>query len=95
MNSNTNIDKYPDNKVHGANMGPIWGRQEPDGPHVGPMNLALWDHMPCKVWDKIINESPNFSGCTVEVWEKGRLLLSEKSHLNVSFSCQRNTIIYL
>ena len=33
----------PDNKVHGANMGPIWGRQDPDGPHVGPMNLVIWD----------------------------------------------------
>ena len=32
----------PDNKVHGANMGPIWGRQDPDGPHVGPMNPAIW-----------------------------------------------------
>ena len=32
----------PDSKVHGANMGPIWGRQDPGGPHVGPMNLAIW-----------------------------------------------------
>ena len=24
-------------------MGPTWGRQDPGGPHVGPMNLALWD----------------------------------------------------
>ena len=32
---------YPDSKVHGANMGPIRGRQDPDGPHVGPMNLAI------------------------------------------------------
>ena len=32
----------PDNKVHGANMGPIWGRQDPAGPHVGPMNFAIW-----------------------------------------------------
>ena len=31
----------PDSKVHGANMGPIWGRQDP-GPHVGPMNFAIW-----------------------------------------------------
>ena len=23
-------------------MGPIWGRQVPGGPHVGPMNLAIW-----------------------------------------------------
>ena len=30
-------------KVHGANMGPIWGRQDQDGPHVGPMSFAIWD----------------------------------------------------
>ena len=33
--------KLPDNKVHGAYMGPTWGRQDPGGPHVGPMNLAI------------------------------------------------------
>ena len=33
---------YPDSKVHGANMGPILGRQDPGGPHVGPTNLAIW-----------------------------------------------------
>ena len=33
---------YPDSKVHGGNMGPIWGRQDPGGPHVGPMNFAIW-----------------------------------------------------
>ena len=27
----------------GGNMGPVWGRQEPGGPHVGPMNFAIWD----------------------------------------------------
>ena len=32
-----------DSKVHGANMGPTWGRQDPGGPHVGPMNFAIWD----------------------------------------------------
>ena len=30
-----------DNNVHGAYMGPSWGRQDPGGPHVGPMNLAI------------------------------------------------------
>ena len=30
----------PDSMVHGANIGPIWGWQDPDGPHVGPMNLS-------------------------------------------------------
>ena len=32
----------PDSQVHGANMGSIWGRQVPGGPHDGPMNFAIW-----------------------------------------------------
>ena len=32
----------PDSKVHGAKIGPIWGRQDPGGPQVGPMNFAIW-----------------------------------------------------
>ena len=36
------ISHHHDSKVHGANMGPIWGRQDPGGPHVGPMNFAIW-----------------------------------------------------
>ena len=35
--------KIPDSKIHGPNMGPIWGRQDPCGPHVGPMNLVIWE----------------------------------------------------
>ena len=39
---------YPDSNVHGANMGPSWVLSAPDGPHVGPMNLAIrvaaWPH---------------------------------------------------
>ena len=34
------LKAYPDGKVHGANMGPIWGRQDPGGPKVGNMNFA-------------------------------------------------------
>ena len=33
----------PDSKVHGANMGPTWVLSARDGPHVGPMNLAIRD----------------------------------------------------
>ena len=36
-----------DSKVHGANMGPPWGRQDPGAPHVGPMNFAIWDPLRC------------------------------------------------
>ena len=32
---------FPDSKVHGANMGPTWVLSAPDGPHDGPMNLAI------------------------------------------------------
>ena len=35
--------RYPDTKVYGANMGPIWGRQDQGGPHVGTMNIAIWE----------------------------------------------------
>ena len=33
----------PDSQVHGANVGPTWGRQDPGGPHVGPMNFVIWE----------------------------------------------------
>ena len=39
---------YRDSKAHGANMGPIWGRQDPGGPHVCPMSFAIWGVYPIK-----------------------------------------------
>ena len=49
QNSNWNNHKqantkhrYPDNKVHGANMGPTWIMSAPDGPPVCSMNIAIW-----------------------------------------------------
>ena len=41
----THVVRYniPESKGHGDNMGPIWGQQDPGGPHVGPMNFAIWD----------------------------------------------------
>ena len=38
--------EYPDSEVQGANMGPTWVLSAPDGPHVGPMNLAIRVIMP-------------------------------------------------
>ena len=53
----------PDSKVHGANMGPFWGRQDPDGPHVGPMNFAIWGKSsfdkPCGVCGLLYALVPN------------------------------------
>ena len=39
------VAKASDSKVHGANMGPIWARQDPGGPHVGSMNFVIWDNI--------------------------------------------------
>ena len=43
----TNVDQDPDSKVHGANMGPIWGLQDPGGPHelryLG-IHDVIWGH---------------------------------------------------
>ena len=38
----TILHTYLENKVPRANMGPIWGRQGPGGPHVGPLNFVIW-----------------------------------------------------
>ena len=46
-------DDSPNSKVHGAYMGPIWGRQDPDGPHVGPMNFDIWE---AKCGTKIVQQ---------------------------------------
>ena len=35
------VETNPNSKVHGANMGPTWVLSAPDGPHVGPTNLAI------------------------------------------------------
>ena len=35
----------PDSKVHGANMGRTWVLSAPDGPYVGPMNLAIKEEL--------------------------------------------------
>ena len=34
-------NNVPDSKVHGTNIGPKWVLSAPDGPHVGPMKLAI------------------------------------------------------
>ena len=37
------VERYHDSKVHGTNIGYTWVLSSPGGPHVGPMNLAIWD----------------------------------------------------
>ena len=33
-------------EFRGANMGPLLGRQDPGGPYVGPIDIAIWDVSP-------------------------------------------------
>ena len=42
---NSRLVITPDSKVHGSYMGPTWVLSAPDGPHVGPMNLAIRDYI--------------------------------------------------
>ena len=48
-------ENIPDSKIHGANMEPIWGWQDPGGPHVGPMKFVIW------VWFSEVDEINVFS----------------------------------
>ena len=42
INTATKITEVKtNNNVNGANMGPNWVISAPDGPHVGPMNIAI------------------------------------------------------
>ena len=50
--------EFPDNKVHGANMGPIWGRQDPRGPHYGPVNFAIWVYL--QSWRWLVHQQERF-----------------------------------
>ena len=39
----SNKEAIPESKVRGAKMGPTWDRQDPGGPNVGHVNLAICD----------------------------------------------------
>ena len=71
---------YPERKVRGANMGPIWGRQDPGGPHVGPINFAFWViiQLAVKIDGRIwINESHKFT-------EMGNIITTKQVAFNKS-----------
>ena len=61
------LGSFPDSKVHGANMEPIWGRQAPGGPHVGTMNFAIWVVLEISCWWNWYF----FLSCAVFHWKSG------------------------
>ena len=44
------LSTSPDIKVHGANMGPLWGRQDPGGPMLAPWTLLSGSHQKHLLW---------------------------------------------
>ena len=61
----------PDSKVHGANIGPIWGRQDPGGPHVGPRELCYLGRRTWKLHELI---------CASVICLGGNYLLNDPPH---------------
>ena len=69
----------PDSKVHVANMGPTWVLSAPDGPHVGPMNLAIGMILPQISYNIPASAEEEFTCCYL--YE----LLDISSHIVCSF----------
>ena len=74
----------PDNKVHGTNMGPIWGRQDPGGPMLVPWTLLsgvhyikiIYHHVPC-AYKGVIN-STLIMYCTIK-WHHNMTVFLQES----------------
>ena len=58
----TGPQKYPDSKVHGANMGPTWVLSATDGPHVGSTNLATRVYV-CMTGDGAVKQYVLYISC--------------------------------
>ena len=59
----------PDSKVYGANMGPILGRQDPGGPHAGPIIGTLLSRLLCGVDINGMCNTSQDSSCSVWYYE--------------------------
>ena len=51
-------------------MGPIWGRQDPGGPHVGPTSFAIWIYLIWR-WSKVLLHR-KFRSSNFRHWNNGR-----------------------
>ena len=76
-------DSPPDSKVHGANMGPTGGRQDPCGPHVGHVDLAVWDSVQRSNGDATKNRLYTYNDAK---WNKLMGNFIHKSYVMQSFT---------
>ena len=54
-------------------MRPTWGRQDPGEPHIGPMNLAIWDYIHSRISMLLCIISqfyPYTSGLFINIYQK-------------------------
>ena len=90
QNVNINpIQVYPDSKVHGANMGSIWGRQDPGGSHVGPMNFAIWACMHVYVY----SYKSNRFVCKLILW-KDHTFIHHTASSNNKLKIAQNLVMH-
>ena len=66
-NKHNRNQPIPDSTPHGVTMGPVWGRQDPGGPHVGPMNFAIW-YMHIFGNNKLVHMKDVINLMNVDVW---------------------------
>ena len=82
-----NCDVSPDSKVHGVNMGLSWVLSAPDGPHVGPMNLAI---RACTMVS-FISQQPH---TTTMGWREEDQIWQNKTICSTRFSRGQFTILH-
>ena len=56
-------------------MGPIWGRQDPGGPHVDPMNFAIWG---------VVDNDPFIQHSTDSDWVEFQAAASSSQNIRAS-----------
>ena len=76
-----------------TNMGPIWGRQDPGGPHVGPLNFVIWDGT--SVWPSAAMTistvtSQACSGITLKVVKRNMMRLSRRLTIETMWNSKCN-----
>ena len=75
---------YPESKIHGANMGPIWGRQGPGGPHVGHMSFVIWEINAKQVQDLHGIKLLSHRECLTKLQSYGQIVVnSNRSDIHV------------
>ena len=72
MYNGIQLSNFPESKVHGANVELTWVLSVPDGPHVGPMNLAISVHTKevVKLFLSVCRISVNYKLSRVFIWKK-------------------------